>query len=475
MKLAVCAICRNEAPYLIEWIAFQRAVGFDKVFIYDNVSDDGTSEMLAALHEAGIVERRHWPRRLDVAPQREAYANFIETSALAFDWVLVYDLDEFLVPHSGDVRDFINAAVAAKPDVSAIAVPWLVFGSGGETKKRDGLVMERFTRCAETPAASVKTLFRPACAYNMRTHICDLTVGEYIDNAFRVAEWSTDIPIDLRDPKFGHAVVNHYFTKSQEEWAKRRRIPKADRAVVQTKSMKFFNRYREQTGESRAVLRFLPAVRQQFAAIEEALSTASQLEAANFTLHVVSTEWIIGETHNVPPDSRIRVVVNDHHEVTTTNGRILESGGCGFIVNVRWLNEPVTSIRVSVLGGLIGKTFPRERFPSRRRMLRSATQHFPSAEQIIFNLASGLCATREGVEIVRSLPLPPFIKFREFGDLLDAILSIGEDQDAWLSFLVGYREKHGKAGEAAIARFIKDGNYVGGLILGSILSAPETD
>ncbi|MBT9572601.1 MAG: glycosyltransferase family 2 protein, partial [Pseudomonas umsongensis] len=48
----VCAICKNEKPYILEWVAHQKLSGFDQIFVYDNDSDDGTAEALIRLHNA---------------------------------------------------------------------------------------------------------------------------------------------------------------------------------------------------------------------------------------------------------------------------------------------------------------------------------------------------------------------------------------------------------------------------------------
>lgn len=47
LKIAVCAICRNEVDYIEEWVSFYKVAGFDSIYIYDNVSDDGSSELLS--------------------------------------------------------------------------------------------------------------------------------------------------------------------------------------------------------------------------------------------------------------------------------------------------------------------------------------------------------------------------------------------------------------------------------------------
>ena len=40
--LAICAVYRNEAPYLREWIEFHRLVGVERFFLYNNRSTDTT-------------------------------------------------------------------------------------------------------------------------------------------------------------------------------------------------------------------------------------------------------------------------------------------------------------------------------------------------------------------------------------------------------------------------------------------------
>src|SRR5690606_11488643 len=63
---------RNEAPFLIEWIAYHKVIGFENIIIAANPSTDGTDELLAALDEAGeIMFVPHDPPE-GVGPQRHA-------------------------------------------------------------------------------------------------------------------------------------------------------------------------------------------------------------------------------------------------------------------------------------------------------------------------------------------------------------------------------------------------------------------
>ncbi|WP_322787480.1 glycosyltransferase family 2 protein [Aliiroseovarius crassostreae] len=49
---------KNEAPYILEWVAYHRAMGIDKFLIYTNDCSDGTSEILDRLQDLGILQHR---------------------------------------------------------------------------------------------------------------------------------------------------------------------------------------------------------------------------------------------------------------------------------------------------------------------------------------------------------------------------------------------------------------------------------
>ncbi len=64
--LAICAIFKNEGPYILEWVAYHRAVGFDHFVLYDNASTDGGSDVV----RSSSLSRHRKPVR--AAPQRYA-------------------------------------------------------------------------------------------------------------------------------------------------------------------------------------------------------------------------------------------------------------------------------------------------------------------------------------------------------------------------------------------------------------------
>lgn len=243
MKIAVCAICKNEKIYLDEWISFYKVTGFDGIYIYDNVSNDGTSELLQKYDENGVINRIFWPRLEGIPPQRSAYAHFLDNHAHNYDFVLICDIDEFLLTPEYNAKEFLTEALKLHPNVGAIAVPWLIFGSSGENTYHADNLINRFQHCDNRISPVVKTIFRPSHTQNMRTHVCDLLNGDYLTGDLNVAEWHKKHPHWVINNSEKGAIIYHYYTKSKEEFIKRRSLPKADRGGIVSRDIEEYEQY----------------------------------------------------------------------------------------------------------------------------------------------------------------------------------------------------------------------------------------
>ena len=50
----IVSTMKNEAPYILEWVAYHKAIGFDAFLIYTNDCTAGTDFMLDRLEELGV-------------------------------------------------------------------------------------------------------------------------------------------------------------------------------------------------------------------------------------------------------------------------------------------------------------------------------------------------------------------------------------------------------------------------------------
>src|SRR5690242_8629779 len=73
--LAVCAIFRDEARYLAEWVTFHRLQGVERFYLYDNLSTDDWRQEVAPELRSGVVEVTRWDQ---VPGQGSAYEHCLQ-------------------------------------------------------------------------------------------------------------------------------------------------------------------------------------------------------------------------------------------------------------------------------------------------------------------------------------------------------------------------------------------------------------
>lgn len=429
LKIAVCAICRNEIDYIEEWVSFYKVAGFDSVYIYDNVSDDGSSELLSTLDAAGQVTRIHWPRKEGVPPQRDAYGDFLHRFAHKYDYVLVCDLDEFLVVSEGDVKSLIGAAEAKYGEVGAIGFPWLMFGSGGAEKKQEGLVIERFTQCEPKEVRTVKTLYCSRNTYNMRTHVCDLINGVYLDNRLELAKWDAKMPIKLKSTTSGKAVMHHYYTKSKFEWVRRRSQPKADRAKIELKNTAEFEKFHSLSHEVFSAKERAPKVRAMMAEMKGACYKLEKAcTSAEVKLVAINNDWLFGVVKGVNSEDPLLIRFGgDAGQETLIYSKPVSNMVHGFCVKTKWRNYYSSEFTMSVIGSSSTQTFSGEDFPSVVTSLELMNQYMPRAEQHILSIFLNSLRERPSSVLMETILKVEFQANRDFYKLCLSLKKYLED------------------------------------------------
>lgn len=173
MRILCITTVKDEAPYLLEWIAHHRAAGVTDFLVFSNDCSDNTVKILKALQMAGIL--RHIPHEKQPGQSiqwqalKEAWRHPLRKKA---DWILVSDVDEFVNIRVGNHR-FEDLIGAVSPEADAIVLQWRLFGHNGILNISDTPVTEQFTRAIppdETypiAASLIKTLFRSTGPFNM--------------------------------------------------------------------------------------------------------------------------------------------------------------------------------------------------------------------------------------------------------------------------------------------------------------------
>jgi len=214
--LGICAIVRNEGPYIHEWLTYHRAIGVERFTLYDNGSTDDTLAEVARFgHPVDVIP---WPGSAQQVP---AYRDMIANRRHYAEWCAFIDVDEFLTPRGDDsVPDILDNLPT---DVGTLYVHWLFFGSSGQETRQPGGALERFQRRAAfnfAPNCYGKSIARMSASPSLIT--------SHLIAAGRVVNMAGDaIPMDGSAPeRASHdgLALHHYFTKSQEEWMTRRAL-----------------------------------------------------------------------------------------------------------------------------------------------------------------------------------------------------------------------------------------------------------
>jgi len=93
---------KNEGAFMLEWIAWNRAIGFTDFLIFTNDCEDGTDAIAMRLQEMGLAT--HVPNPLEdrQSPQRVAlHKAWFHEKRKSAAWVMQSDVDEFLVIRTG--------------------------------------------------------------------------------------------------------------------------------------------------------------------------------------------------------------------------------------------------------------------------------------------------------------------------------------------------------------------------------------
>lgn len=169
----VLATARNEGPYLLDWIAYHRAVGFDHAVIYSNDNDDGSDDLLGLLADAGIIT---WVRNELAARSRaqwKAYGHAFKVlpDLVDYRWTMVLDLDEYFAFRPdifGSVADVIGWH--EHQHVEALALRWLMFTGAPQDVWRDEHSVRRFTRRDPQVSPLFKSLVRSHLFWDAHCH-----------------------------------------------------------------------------------------------------------------------------------------------------------------------------------------------------------------------------------------------------------------------------------------------------------------
>ncbi|OUS08356.1 glycosyl transferase family 2 [Rhodobacterales bacterium 52_120_T64] len=226
----VVSTMKNEGPYIIDWVAHYRTLGFDNILVCTNDCTDPTVDILLRLQELGLVTQHNTiVRRAGIHRSALRQASRRYDIVMNATWVFVCDVDEYLNVHLGDgsVQALVEGSGA---DADVISVPWRIFGPDGIEKMVDTPVTEQFTKgefewdgeARPQTGKFVKSLYTNQHKFQRMGLHAPVSLQDHVSDTKRVLPGGVDYVVDgertENPPLFIHAQVNHYALRSMDSF-----------------------------------------------------------------------------------------------------------------------------------------------------------------------------------------------------------------------------------------------------------------
>lgn len=225
-NLAFATIIKNETQYIYEWISFHKSVGVEKFYIYDNESSDNLKDTLQQFIDEGIVEYTYFPGK---AVQVLAYKDAVEKHKKDVKYLGFIDIDEFVIPvDNPNLVNQLNDILSLDSNAAGVAINWKVYGSSGFMEKQDGLIIENYRYRADDNFENNKYI-KTICNPRLIKDITNVYSPEYIDDKYNIDENGNKVIGNQNSNCPSSKLrINHYFTKSMEEYMEKMNKGKAD-------------------------------------------------------------------------------------------------------------------------------------------------------------------------------------------------------------------------------------------------------
>ena len=227
-NIARMSIFKNEQFYMEEWLNHHISQGIEHIYLYCNDPNIENYKYLSNLKYKNYITIINWIDKSNdgsLTIQRQAYTDCVKKYSNYCQFLLMLDLDEFLIPIKNylKVSDYIYSLKANWNSIKAFKIQRYDFGSNGHIKKPLGSVISNYKlhekicssykTMANTDFISKNNIFYGVHDFNF----IDLN-GTIYNDYFGYHE--TGFPNSCKKDSVNEIpmVINHYYTKSYEEY-----------------------------------------------------------------------------------------------------------------------------------------------------------------------------------------------------------------------------------------------------------------
>lgn len=261
MKVLLCCILKMENHYLEEWLRHYVNIGVDKIVIFDNNDIDG--KYAESIFDLDYVNECKSKNIIDVHPipgekqaQTRCYNKCYELYAKDYDWLMFFDIDEFLMlERHKSIKEFLS-----QPKFDAfemIHVNWKVYDDNDiiSVVNNDYSLVKRFTRVSQgrrSIHSELKSIIRGGMMnvkFVKNPHTCDnrsFKCCNVLGQATSSKAAKTAIVIHK------DAWLNHYICKTIEEFCYNKLVRRGGHTLHKKDlryNLTFFFNYNKRTAD----------------------------------------------------------------------------------------------------------------------------------------------------------------------------------------------------------------------------------
>lgn len=205
-------------PYLIEWLNHHHSLGVDHFFIYDNDSKVPITESIKDIRFNSDISVELAPGKSSsiLNIQMQSYTKFLsdiqESRLPHYDRVAFIDEDEFIICENSSIKETLKNYLS----YPALGLSWKVFGSSGLINQTPEPQMKKFTKHTGRyyeANINIKSIVNP---YLVKAAINPHSFSYHFGQCVNIHK----IPIEgsFAYPVHQTIWINHYWTRSLEEW-----------------------------------------------------------------------------------------------------------------------------------------------------------------------------------------------------------------------------------------------------------------
>ena len=223
IDVCVCTVGKLENRYIKEFLEHYKGYGVDKIFLYDNNDIDGEKfedVIYNYIKEEFVTLIKNFRGKRQAA--LEIMNDCYKKNFRNYDWLIFFEIDEFIyLKNISNIKDFLKQSKFNK--CQRIQLNWIFHTDNDLLFYDNRSLIERFPE-REKKARGVKKGDWNGIKSILKGHIknikikCIHTLNHHLKSCDGFGKYKKIDGIITRDADFEYYYIDHYYSKSTEEF-----------------------------------------------------------------------------------------------------------------------------------------------------------------------------------------------------------------------------------------------------------------